>query len=124
MGKETYFWIFSAAVVAASLFIPEIDLLVNQFFGGYHGFINTSLVFGNPLFVIASIYIIYKIFGKKHIQLYIEGLVNANLLWIEIVPALYINRFLDIKLVIIGFCIANVFISMELVKYLRRKWVK
>ena len=71
MSKETYFWIFSGSVVLVSFLISEIDILVNQLFGGYLGFINNSLIFGNPVFVLIIIGLITMLFGKKHMNFYI-----------------------------------------------------
>ncbi len=121
MGNEAYFWMFSASVVILSLFITAIDPLVNQIFGGYLGFINTSLQFGNPIFVFASLALIAMIFGKKHQNAYIEGFVNANLLWFQIFPALYLHQFYDIKIIIIGFCLANIVLSNKCADYLKKK---
>ncbi len=120
MGKETYFWAFSASVVVLSFFISEIDSLVNQLFGGYLGFINNSLLFGNPIFVLIIIAIIAMLFGKKHMNFYIELFVNATLLWLEIVPALYLHQFYDIKIIIIGFCLLNIVLSLKYVEYVRK----
>ena len=120
MGKEAYFWIFSGSVVLVSFFISEIDTLVNQLFGGYLGFINNSLIFGNPIFVLIIIGLLAMLLGKKYMSIYIELFVNASLLWIEIFPALYLYQFYEIKLIIIGFCLINIALSWKCVTYIRK----
>lgn len=122
MGNEIYFWIISLFIVVLSFFIAQIDPLVEQFFGGYLGFINASFLYGNPGFVLGLVFLALMLFGKRYINIVIEFFVNANLLWVEILPALYLAQFFDIKLVIIGFCIANISISNKLADGVRANY--
>ena len=108
---DMLFWISSLIVVALSYYIAEIDPLVQTFFGGYYGFIIGSFVYVNPAFVVLFLMVLYKIFGIKYLDLYIQVFVNTNLIWFAVLPALYLNKFYDIKVIIIGFCFLATFLA-------------
>ncbi len=108
---DILFWISSIIIVVLSYYISEIDPLVQTFFGGYYGFIIGSFVYVNPAFVILFLMVLYKIFGKKYLDLYIQVFINTNLIWFAVFPALYLNKFYDIKVIIIGFCLVFTFLA-------------
>ncbi len=108
---DMLFWISSLLVVALSFFISQIDPLVQMFFGGYYGFIYGSLAFFNPLVVIILLYLALKFLGLKFLDFYIQFFVNTNLIWFGAFPALYLDRFYDIKVIIICFCFVFTFLA-------------
>ena len=121
MKDAASFWISSLVVVILSYVIREIDPLVQIIFGGYLGFIKGGLSIGNPIFVTMFLYALYKILGKKLMDFYIQFFVNANLVWLGAFPAIYLNQYYDIKLIIIAFCIPFAVLAPVLADRIREK---
>ena len=115
------FWVSSLLIVLLSYYIREIDPLVQTFFGGYYGFIIGSFVYVNPAFSFLFLMVLYKIFGKRYLDLYIQVFVNTNLIWFAVLPALYLNKFYDIKAIIIGFCFLFTFLAPVLNDKIRER---
>lgn len=119
--EDALFFISSLIIVALSFFIAEIDPLIQLVFGGYLNFIYGSFIIGNPVFVTLFLFILYRIFGKKYLDFYIQFFVNANLVWVGVLPALYLDTFYDLKLIIMGFCAVYVVLAMFLSGYIRMR---
>ena len=119
--SDSVFWILSILIVISSYFIAQIDPLVQMLFGGYYGFIIGSFMIVNPAFVYVFLACLYEIFGKKYLGFYVQFFVNTHLIWLEVIPAFYLNQFYDIKHIIIGFCVLDLVLALYLCGYIR-KW--
>ncbi len=117
---DSYFWISSLLIVLLSFYVAEIDPLVNLFFGGYLGFIKGSLAIGNPVFVAAFLLALYRLLGRGYLDFYVQFFINANLVWLSALPALYLTKYYDLKTIIIVFCAVYAYLAPYIADHVRR----